>query len=218
MNVRILVRGELSTWVHFGRAAGALAFFLGLILGATAGPWGWAIAAGGLFIWLVLEVVAFQARRIRSWLTLHPDGIEVESPAGHRAIHDSQVSAVALETKKNLNNGELASITRKFTLWAQDAPEPVHMENRIKVGKTDPLAGLIQRLLDRLRNQLARDLAKGGTASGEGWHLSRTALTLGRPPDDQQLPLTDIAAVEAFDNQMCVWRRGSDAAVAKLPL
>src|SRR5262245_31494810 len=218
MNVRILVRGELSTWVHFGRAAGALAFFLGLILGATAGPWGWAIAAGGLFIWLVLEVVAFQARRVRTWLTLHPDGIEVESPAGHRAIHDSQVSAVALESKKNLNNGELASVTRKFTLWAADQPEPVLMENKIKVNTPDPLADLINRLLERLRGRFEQDLAKGGTVSGDNWHLSRTALTLGRPPHDQQIPLGEITAIEPSGGEMCIWRKGSDTASAKLPL
>lgn len=217
MNERILVRGELSTWVHVGRAASALAFFAGLAIGAVA-PWGWAIAAGGLFIWLLLEYLAWQARRVRTWLTLHPDGIEVEGPTGHRAIHDSQVSAVALETKKNLNNGELASISRKFTLWAGDQPEPVLMENKIKVNTADPLADLINRLLERLRGKFEQDLAKGGTVSGDGWHLSRTALTLGRPPQDQQIPVSEITAVETSEGQMCVWQRGSDTAVAKLPL
>jgi hypothetical protein len=218
MTERILVRGELSNWVHAGRILGAVGFVAGTVLAAAVAPGGWFVAAGGAGLWLVLELIAWQARRVRTWLTLHPDGIEVEGAGGHRAIHDSQVSAVALETKKNLNNGELSSVTRKFTLWADDDPEPVRMMNKIKVGKADPLAGLIERLFTRLRDQMAQELARGGTAGGDGWHLSRTALTLGRPPDDQQLPLTDIAAVEAFDNLMCVWRRGSDTAVAKLPL
>ncbi len=218
MNERILVRGEISTWVHAGRALAALAFFLGIVLGAAVAPWGWAIAAGGLVIWLVLEVQAWQARRVRTWLTLHPDGIEVESTAGHRAIHDSQVSAVALETKKNLNNGEVASITRKFTLWAGDSPDAVFMENKIKVNAEDPLTDLINRLLDRLRGRFEQDLAKGGTVSGDGWHLSRTALTLGRPPQDQQIPLGEVTAVEPSEGHMCVWQRGSDTAVARLPL
>lgn len=218
MNERILVRGELSKWVHVGRVAGALALLVGLALGLAVAPWGWAIVAGGLFVWLLLEFVAWQARRVRTWLTVHPDGIEVESPAGHRAIHDSQVTAVALETKKNLANGEIASITRKFTLWAGDRPEPVLMENKIKVSDSDPLADLINRLLERLRSRFEQELAKGGTVSGDGWHLSRTALTLGRPPQDQQLPLSEITAVETAEGQMCVWQRGSDLAVARLPL
>ena len=218
MNQRILVRGEISPWVNYGRVASGLAFLAGLLLGAAVAPWGWAIAAGGLFIGLTLEVVAWQARRVRTWLTLHPDGIEVESPDGHRAIHDSQVTAAALETKKNLANGEVASITRKFTLWAGDQPAPVVMENKIKAGAADPLADLINRLLERLRTRFEQELAKGGTVSGEGWHLSRTALTLGRPPQDQQLPLGEITAVEPSEGQLCIWQKGSDVAVARLPL
>ena len=218
MTQRILVRGELSNWVHAGRIFGGLATVGGIVLGVAVAPWGWIAALGGGVLWLILEMMAWQARRIRTWITLHPDGIEVEDRQGHRAIHDSQVSAVALEMKKNLSNGELSSVTRKFSLWAEDQSEPVRMENKIKVGKADPLAELIERLLDRLRKRMEEDLARGGTATGDGWHLSRTALTLGRSPNDQQLPLSQITAVEAFDGQMCVWQRGTDTAIAKLPL
>jgi hypothetical protein len=215
---RILVRGELSMGVHVGRVLCAIGTVTGLVMLAIFGPWAWIIAAGSGVLWLYLEFLAWQARRVRTWLTLHPDGIEVESPAGRRAIHDSQVSAVALETKKNLSNGELASITRKFTIWAEDQSEPVRMENTIKTGTTDPIAELIQRLLNRLKQRMEEDVARGGTASGDGWHLTRTVLTLGRPPNDQQLPLSEVTAVETFDGQMCVWQRGKDLAVAKLPL
>ncbi len=215
---RILVRGELSPWVHVGRVLGAIGVAAGVVIGAVFAPWGWIVAGGSGVVWLFLEMMAWQARRVRTWLTLHPDGMEVESPAGQRAIHDSQVSAVALETKKNLSNGDLASITRKFTIWAEDRSEPVRMENTIKTGKADPIAELIQRLLQRLRQRMEVELARGGTASGDGWHLSRSVLTVGRPPNDQQLPLSEVTAVETFDGQMCVWQRGKDLAVAKLPL
>ena len=218
MAERILVRGELSNWVHAGRGCSALAGVMGGVVGLTGEHWGWAIAISCGVLWLALEIFAWRARRSRTWLTLHPDGMEIEGPGGHRAIHDSQVSAVALETKKNFSNGELSSVTRKFTIWAEDWPESVLMENFIKVGKTDPLAGLIQRLLGRLQTRMEEDLARGGTASGDGWHLSRAALTVGRSPEEAQLPLSEVAAIEAHDGQMCVWRRGSDLAVAKLPL
>ena len=218
MSDRILVRGELSRWTTTGRYLFALAAIVGVVLALTAGPWGWLIAAGGGAIWLVLEWVAWQARRVRTWLTLHEDGIEIEYRGGYRAFHDSQVTAVALETKKNLNNGELSSVTRKFRIWADDSSEPVQMENKIKVGHSDPLAVLIERLLERLRGRMEHDLAQGGTASGDGWHLSRTALTLGRPPNDQQIPLSEVTAVETFDGKMCIWQRGRDLATTKLPL
>jgi hypothetical protein len=218
MTQRILVRGELSNWVHAVRVLAALGLMVGVVLGLAGLVWCWIVAAGSGILWLILEGMAWQARRVRTWLTLHGDGIEVETRGGHRAIHDSQISAVALETKKNLNNGELSSVTRKFTLWVEDQPEPVRMENTIKTNRVDPLAGLIQRLLDRLKQRMEQDLARGGTASGEGWHLSRAALTVGRTPDDQQFPLGEVTAIESAGGQMCVWRRGSDTAVARLPL
>lgn len=218
MAERILVRGELSNWFHAGRVGSIVAVIFGVIVALAAAPWGWAFTAGGALLSLCLESVAWRARRSRTWLTLHPDGIEVEGPTGHRAVHDSQVSAVALQVKKNLTNGELSSITRKFTIWAEDRPEPIGMENRLKVGKVDPLSDLIQRLLDRLQTRMEQDLARGGTASGDDWHLSRSALTIGRSPREQQMPLGEVAAVESHDGQMCVWRRGVDEAVAKLPL
>jgi hypothetical protein len=215
---RILIRGELSIWIHVGRVSAGLAAAVGILLGMLGLPWGWWIAIGGGAVWLWLEAVAWRARRERTWLTLHPDGMEVESREGHQAIHDSQISAVALHTKKNLMNGELTSVTRKFTIWAENWPEPILMENRIKIGKIDPLAGLIQRLLDRLRTQMEEAISRGGTASGENWHLSRSALTVGPPPHDEQLPLAEVAAIEPREGQMCVWRRGVEAAVARLPL
>lgn len=218
MPPRILVRGELSPWVHAGRVLFALAGAGGVVTALSVAPWGWLIAAAGAALWLIFEYVAWQARRVRTWLSIHPDGIEIEDPHAHRAIHDSQISAVALERKKNLLNGELSSVTRRFTLWIEDDPEPVRMKNNIKIGAFDPLAGLIERVLARLEQRMEQDLARGGTATGDDWHLSRSALTIGRSPNDQQLPLSEIAAIEAFDNQMCVWQRGVDLAVAKLPL
>ncbi len=218
MDERILVRGELSGWVHVGRVVAALVAITGVGLAIEVALWGWVVAAAGAGCWMIFESAAWQARRIQTWLTLHPDGIEVEDRGGHQAIHDSQVTAVALETRRNLVNGEFSSTTRKFRLWTEDQPEPILMENRIKASNSDPLAGLMERLLKRLQERMENDLAHGGTASGDGWHLSRTALTLGRPPSDQQLPLSEVTAVEAFDGRMCIWQRGSDVAVARLPL
>src|SRR5207302_11504615 len=127
-------RGELSGWVHVGRVLAALATLVGVALAVAIAPEIWLIAAAGGALCLILESTAWQARRVRTWLTLHPDGIELEEAGGYRAIHDWQVAAVALETKKNLVNGEFSSTTRKFRLWTEDQPQPVLMENKIKTG------------------------------------------------------------------------------------
>src|SRR5690349_12969150 len=140
MPERILIRGELSVWEHVGRVLALLTAVIGIIAGVAVESWGWWVAGGAGLIWLWLENIAWRARRTKTWLTLHPDGMEVESRDGHVAIHDSQVSAVALFTKKNLANGELTSVTRRFTIWAENWPDPILMENRLKIGRMDPLA------------------------------------------------------------------------------
>jgi hypothetical protein len=189
---------------------------VGLVLLGVVGWLGSIVTVVGLLAWAWPEFATWQARRARTWLTLHEDGFEVEDRSGHQALHDSQVSAAALDIKKNLNNGVLASVTRRFTVWIENSPEPIQMENRINVGATDPLTGLINRLMERLSDRFQSALASGGTVSGDGWHLSRTALTLGRPPQDQQLPLSEIAAVELIDGQICIWQRGKEDAIVRL--
>jgi len=92
------------------------------------------------------------------------------------------------------------------------------MENTIPANQADPLAELIARLLDGLTQRLEQALARGGTVVGDGWQLTRGGLTLGRSPGEMQLALSEITAVDPFDDKMCVWRRGQDEACAKLPL
>src|SRR5687768_14011175 len=99
MSERILVRGELSVWVHVGRAAGAIALLAGLILGAVGFAWGWIVAAVGGVLWIVLEVVALRARWVRTWLTLHEDGFVAEDRSAARSVRDAEVVAVSLESK-----------------------------------------------------------------------------------------------------------------------
>ena len=163
MTKPILVRGEVPSWMITGRILGALVVLVGLVLLGVLGWLGGIVTGVGLLAWAWPEYASWQARRARTWLTLHEDGFEVEDRSGHRAYHDSQVSAAALETKKNLNNGVLASVTRQFTLWIDNSPEPIQMENRINVGATDPLAGLINRLMERLSERFRSSLAGGGT-------------------------------------------------------
>ncbi len=218
MSNRILIRGEVSWWLHFFRVVAALATIVGICL-ATAGLFaGWIVAPVAGVISLILEAVAWSARRTRTWLTFGQDSLEIEDRTGRRTVLDTQVVAAALESKRNLNNGEFSSTTRTFRIWTDDRTEPIVMQNTIPKDRPDPLAELIARLLDGLTQRFEDLLARGGTVAGDGWVLTRGGLALSRVPSETLLPLAEITAVDPFDDKMCVWRRGQDEACAKLPL
>jgi hypothetical protein len=79
---RILVRGELSFWVHVGRVAGALALAAGAAVGLAGPAWGWIVSAIGAVLWLCLEAVAFHSRRVRTWLMFDAVSFTVQDRAG----------------------------------------------------------------------------------------------------------------------------------------
>ena len=58
MDERILVRGELSGWVHVGRVLAALAAIVGVGLAVEVAPWGWVVAAAGAALSLSFEAAA----------------------------------------------------------------------------------------------------------------------------------------------------------------
>jgi hypothetical protein len=218
MSAPILVRGELSVWVHVGRLASALALLTGLILGAIGFMWGWVVAAVGGVLWVVLELVALRARWVRTWLTIQPEGFVAQDRTGSRTVLDAEVVAVTLENKRNFSNAEVTSVTRTFRVWTERDLAPIIMRGSIAAGRIDPVAGLIDRLHDSLLTRMEEDLARGLAVGGDGWQLTRVGLTVGRPPRDIPIPIGEIAAVDLFDGQMCIWRRGQDEAAARLPL
>jgi hypothetical protein len=213
---KILVRGELTFWVHVGRAVGLIALVVGAIVGLAGPVGGWIVAAVGAVLWLWLEAVAFHARRTRTWLTMQPDGFVVEDRNGSRAIKDAEIVAVGLYTKRNFNNADVASITRTFHAWTERDLEPVVMHGTIKTGQYDPVQPLIDRLHDAALARMEEDLGRGLTIGGDGWRMNRIGLSTGRPPNDLQLPLSDITAIDYADGKLCVWRRGQDEAAIKL--
>jgi hypothetical protein len=213
---RMLVRGELSYWVHVGRVVGVIALVVGVAIGFAGPPWGWIIAAVGAMLWLWLEAVAFQARWVRTWLTMEVDGFVAESRTGRREVKDTDVVAIALATKRNFSNADVASVTRTLRVWTEREPEPVIMHGKIKTGQEEPLAMLIYRLHEAVVLRLSQELQRGLTIVGDGWQMNRIGLSVGRPPADTLLPLAEITAVEQFDGKLCVWRRGQDEAAAKL--
>lgn len=216
MEERILVRGELSVWVHVGRGVGFAALVVGIGIGLAGPPWGWIIAGAGAVLWLWLEAVAFQARWVRTWLTISADGFVAEIRTGRREVKDTEVAAIALATKRNFSNADVRSVTRTLRVWTERDVQPVIMHGTIKTGQVDPLAMLIYRLKEAVVLRMEQELARGLAVSGDGWYMNSLGLTIGRPPSEQQFPLSEITAIDQYDGKLCLWRRGQDEAAAKL--
>jgi hypothetical protein len=158
----------------------------------------------------------------RAWVEVTPAGFRLRDRAGERAVDDQQILSMALRHRRNFSNGLLKSVTRFFTVWYA-APEQetrqLTMTTTFPADSADPLAGLIQRVSDRLLGQARADLQSGLPVLGVGWSLDRAALTLTAPPQGPlDVPLADVTAVDVVDEKVCCWVRGRDEAVAKVPV
>ena len=216
-NSGILVRGELSVWHAVGIVVGVLAFVGGAILVACQLPAGWFVGGAGLVLALTVGSVALGLWLKRTWLEDLGNGLVVRDRQGVRQFADEQVVALALDTKKQQVQGQLKGVTRTLKTWFDNSPAPILMSNYIRTGHPDPLANLIDRLVARLAARMNADIDRGGSADGDGWRIERNHLLLG-PSQEQAIPLAELVAVEVFEQKMCIWRQGQDAAIFKAPL
>jgi hypothetical protein len=218
MSFPVLVRGESTIWLTVGRVAGPIAAFVGIVLGLFGLVWGWFIAAGGLILCVGLELYAAVERSQRTWVTELDDGLEVSDRKGKRIYRDDQVAAIALESERKLSNGEISGYKRTFSVWIEGEPEPIVMENTIKLNHEDPLYNLINRLIASFSARMDSVVTQGGAVAGEGWRLDRNSFTYGPPAQQEQVPLAAITAVEPFERSMCLWQQGRDDAFCRVPL
>lgn len=216
-NAGILVKGELSVWHAIGSAVGVLAVIVGGVLLVLQLPAGWFVGAAGMVLALSVGSAALALWQRRTWVEDLGNGLVVRDRQGVRQHPDEQIIALALETKKQHTQGEVKGITRIFKLWLDGTPTPVVMTNSIRTGYPDPLANLIDRLVGTLAGRMSDDIERGGNAAGDGWRLDKSHLLLG-PSQEQAVPLAELVAVEIFEQKMCIWRRGQDAAIFKAPL
>ena len=218
MSLPVLVRGETSIWLTVGRVAGPIAALVGIMLGLLGLGWGWLIAAGGLILSVGLELYAAVERSQRTWVTNRDDGFEVADRKGTRSYRDEQVSAVALESERKVSNGEISGYKRTFSVWIEAEPEPIVMENTVKLNYNDPLADLINRLISSFAARMDSVVESGGAVAGEGWRLDRNSFIYGPPAQQEQVSLAAITAVEPFERSMCLWQQGRDDAFCRVPL
>jgi hypothetical protein len=139
--------------------------------------------------------------------------------AGERDVRDDEVISMALQVKRNYANGLLRSLTREFVIWltAEERPERLVMTNTFKAGAADPIAGLIQRLGDRLHEQARADRDAGRSVLGERWSIEAGELSVRGDKAISACRVEDVVAVDSVDDQVCIWRRGQDAPFARVP-
>ena len=194
------------------------------------GWWDWARLAGlgllGSFIPLGIEVAAGR-RRWRA-VTVTGDGFVLHDRRGDRTFRDEQVLCVSLlrvsqhRQDKIHESPKLAAVVRTLAVWVETPQgcERIPMVNLIDADHADPLQEFIDRMQGRLLDEAQQALASGGTCAGEGWTLGRNDLTVdaGGTAESQQVPLRELAAAAIIDHAFCIWRRGQDDPLIRVPL
>ena len=207
MSQRVLVRGQLSWWTVVLRFGGPLVLLAG-VFGYLAEPaLGITLLAIGFLLTLTVEVWLFNIRRQRRWVEDKGSGFQIEDRAGLRTIADEQVFSLAYYKRRVHSEGILKGVWRHFLVWVEGESVPFEMQNWIPDEQTDPLSGLIARLLEKSLDRAALTLERGGQISGEGWTLDNSFLLLPGKPLPEQVRFDELSAVEVFDEHLCIWRR-----------
>ncbi|MSR59365.1 MAG: hypothetical protein EXS05_17270 [Planctomycetaceae bacterium] len=165
-----------------------------------------------------LSATSIAARKASVRIT--PDGFLVQNRRGDREFTDEQVICAALSTKSNYSSGELRSTTRTFDLWVEgDAgPERLKMVNRIGLGVVDPLELLIERILGHLYDRAVTALTAEQAFEGEGWSLYGNELVATHHRRTETVRVDELAAVDVFDNDLCVWKHNQDEPALRIPM
>lgn len=217
MSEPVIVRGEIPSSLFWSRivvplcVVGTVSLLLfgdrtaGILLTAVFG-----------LMWIGLETYAALLRSKQLWVRDTGDGFELIDRKEAFHIPDDSVTSLAVKTKRNYSGGTLSSVFRKFVIWSDELDEPITLESTLKETKPDPLATLTARLWGRVLERSQSDLKAGRSFIGDDWRLSADEFTWGKG-GQQSVPRGQITACEEFDNQICVWKKGQDDAIAKFP-
>ena len=220
MPQKIQVGGQATGWHTFARIAAPTVAVGGIGLLLFGGPpeLGVVLVVLGIVLSIGVEIDAATKRWQRRWAMDLGDGVEITDRQRVRRFRDEQVASVALEIRKNFSGGVLKSRTRVFRFWVENDPTPITLTNVIPQTETDPLLALIDRMIESVSRRENDALDRGGLVVGEGWRLDRASITVGRAPREEQIPFSEVTAIEVFEGKMCLWRTGRDEAVARFPL
>lgn len=178
------------------------------------------LALGGIVSFAaILSAVMIAVRKVSVRIT--PDGFIVHDRYGEREYTDLAVLCASLHSQSHYTNGERRATTRTFEVWVETeegSAERIRMRNRIAVGATDPLALLIDRILGNLYDQASAALSDGDSFDGDGWSLSSSEFAWSQKKHSVRIPLKELTGADVFDDDLCVWRKGNDEPVARIPM
>jgi hypothetical protein len=218
MNTRHLSRGAFGSPRVAAYVIGGVLAMIGVVLVCNDELRGTGILAlvTGIVLVLAAEVYGALMRRRQQWIEVLPDGFKVIDRTGERELRDYEIVALAYSRAPVLSNGTPVGYTRRCRMWpAQGAV--IELQNKYHQGVTDPLAGMIDRVGELLREGFSQALADGVEVRGDGWSLSKTALRCRVGGRDEHLLLHDITAVHPYDQCMGVWVADREDPVVSLP-
>jgi hypothetical protein len=216
----ILIRSTPNRWwMHALRVIGILTASAGAAAGYYGEEWGTPVVIVGGAVLALSETVFMVKAFRRRWCRDTGNGFVITDRAGEREYRDDQARGTALSVRTVYSQGSSNGIDRRFrVIVEQDGrTEAIDMVGRIPEGTADPLAALIKRITDLLLDRARKELDSGREVRGDGWALEKTRLTAGAGGAAVQLAIDAIAAVDVFDEKVCVWRMGEAEPAVRIP-
>lgn len=218
MAQRIQVAGHSSTVETVLRVIAAVAFVVGIVLAFAVNIGCITIAIIAAIVSVPLEIQAYLQRSRRAWIEDLSRGLGYIHGQQETAYRDEQLVGIAIEQRIDNSQMNTVRTLRKTRLWMEGEPAPLILETSALPDVPDPTGALVNRLIEGLLTRMRQTLAQGGVVAGENWQLQKQALSVGRPGFEERFDLSNVAAIDAFDSQVCVWRIGSEQASAKIPI
>src|SRR5260221_7304725 len=160
---------------------------------------------GLLFIALIAWSILYFRRR---FLTVQADGFLLEGPGFRQAWRDAEVENLAWSMKRNYSNGLPKSDTCALQVWDLKG-RTARMRHQKALEAESPFVAFASRVFEGVCVRARERMEKGGELDGEGWTLSRAKFVW----KGGELAVAEVAAVGDFDDQIRVWKKGSNDAV-----
>jgi hypothetical protein len=213
---------EYGWVINFFRVLGAIAILFAIVIAQIAKPnertMVVPMAASGIAVLVVNEIIAAVIRSKRRRVIDTGSGFRWLGGPADLDVRDDQVTAVRFKRTMKYSSGLASGAFRRFEVWVEGIPAPLRMTNRTKVGMSDPLAKLIDRIIADVKQRMAARLAERGTVEGDGWQLTAAGLTISREKSPREIAFGDIDKVAIFDNRLCIWLKGVAEPAARIDL
>jgi hypothetical protein len=157
--------------------------------------------------------------RGRQWITPTDEGLIFESNNGEFEFRDDDIVELGTWAKVVYSNGEPKSIQRDglFILSAGEYRGDLKYSYTYPLQEPDPLAGLLDRNLERLTQGVVQQLARDEPLVGEGWEFDGTELVSTVDRTSEPVPLSAMTAVDVIDDKLNVWVKGEAKPAMLIP-